>query len=229
MSIVEAPPVARTQPAQRFVLHNVSWEEYGKFLEAIGENHVRVTYDRGSLELMSPLPIHERYKHFFSLFFTALSVETGIKIFGMGSTTFRSQKAARGLEPDECYYLQSAERVRDLTLVDLAVDPPPDLAIEMDVTSSVLNRMEIYAALGIPEVWRCDGQTLEAFCLGAERGYLQTPNSMAFPFLPLNDLLELIQHGLAKANDGEWFQVVQEWLREDVLPLREASQPPSRK
>ena len=59
MSIVEAPTPVQTQPVQRFVLHNVSWEQYGKFLEAIGENHVRVTYDRGSLELMSPLPIHD--------------------------------------------------------------------------------------------------------------------------------------------------------------------------
>ena len=89
MSTVEAPAVVRTQPVQRFVLHNVSWEAYGKFLEAIGENHVRVTYDRGRLELMSPQPLHERYKHFFSLFFTVFTLETGIEIAGVGSTTFR--------------------------------------------------------------------------------------------------------------------------------------------
>jgi Uma2 family endonuclease len=220
MSTVEAPAPVRTEPVQRFVLHNVSWEEYGKFLEAIGENHVRVTYDRGRIEFMSPLPIHERYKHLFSLFFLALSKETGVKVYGMGSTTFRSQAAARGLEPDECYYIQSAERVRDLTKADLTVDPPPDLAIEVDITSSMLNRMEIYASLGIPEVWRCDGQVLEAYCLGADGRYLRTPSSLAFPFLPLDDLLEAIQHGLARANDGEWFRMVQEWLRKDVLPLR---------
>jgi Uma2 family endonuclease len=221
MSTVEAPVAVRTQPAQRFVLHNVSWEEYGKFLEAIGENHVRVTYDRGRLELMSPQPIHERYKHFFSLFFTVLSLETGIKVFGLGSTTFRRPDVGRGLEPDECYYLQSAARVPDLTKCDLTVDPPPDLAIEVDITSSMLNRMEIYASLGIPEVWRCDGQVLEAYCLGGDGRYLRTPSSLAFPFLPLDDLLEAIQHGLAKADDGEWFRMIQEWLRKDVLPLRQ--------
>jgi Uma2 family endonuclease len=220
MSTVEAPAPVRTEPVQRFVLHNVSWEEYGKFLEAIGENHVRVTYDRGRLELMSPQPLHERYKHFFSLFFTVLTLETGIEISGMGSTTLRRPDAGRGLEPDECYYLQSAARVPDLTKFDLTVDPPPDLAIEVDITSSMLNRMEIYASLGIPEVWRCDGQVLEAYCLGADGRYLRTPSSLAFPFLPLDDLLEAIQHGLARANDGEWFRMVQEWLRKDVLPLR---------
>jgi len=223
MSTVEAPTPVRTQPAQRFVLHNVSWEQYGKFLEAIGENHVRVTYDRGSIEFMSPLPIHERYKHFFLLFFFALSKETGVKIYGMGSTTFRSPEADRGLEPDESYYIQSAAQVRDLTAVDLTVDPPPDLAIEIDITSSVLNRMGVYAGLGIPEVWRCDGQVLEAFCLGADRRYKRTPNSSTFPFLPLDEVLQLIRHGLARADDVEYVDTAQEWLREDVLPLRQDS------
>ncbi|HBI42206.1 MAG TPA: Uma2 family endonuclease [Planctomycetales bacterium] len=223
MSTVEAPAVVCTQPVQRFVLHNVSWEEYGKFLEAIGENHVRVTYDRGSIEFMSPQPLHERYKHFFSLFFLALSKETGVKIYGMGSTTFRRRDAGRGLEPDECYYLQSAARVRDLTTADLTVDPPPDLAIEVDITSSVLNRMEVYASLGIPEVWRCDGQVLEAYCLGANRCYERTPNSAAFPFLPLDEVLQLIQHGLVGADSVEWLEAAQEWLREDVLPRRQDS------
>ena len=113
-------------------------------------------------------------------------------------------------------------RVRDFTTLDLAVDPPPDLAIEVDITSSVLNRMEIYASLGIPEVWRCDSQTLEAYCLGADGRYVRMPNSRAFPFLPLDELLEAIQQGAAAALDGDWFRTVQEWLREDVLPLREA-------
>jgi Uma2 family endonuclease len=223
MSTVEAPAPVLTQPAQRFVLNNVSWEQYGKFLEAIGENHVRVTYDRGRLELMSPQSLHERYKHFFSLFLLALSKATGVKIYGMGSTTFRSPNADRGLEPDESYYIQSAAQVRDLTAVDLTVDPPPDLAIEIDITSSVLNRMEVYAGLGILEVWRCDGQVLEAYCLGADRRYERTPNSAAFPFLPLDEVLQLIQHGLVGADSLEWLEAAQEWLREDVLPRRRNS------
>ena len=114
------------------MLNNVSWEQYGKFLEAIGENHVRVTYDRGRLELMSPQSLHERYKHFFSLFLLALSKATGVKIYGMGSTTFRSPNADRGLEPDESYYIQSAAQVRDLTAVDLTVDPPDHLVSLLD-------------------------------------------------------------------------------------------------
>ena len=229
MNILLKPPPVRLEPAQRFVLHGVSWEEYGKFLEAIGENHVRVTYDRGSLELMSPLPVHERYKHCFSLFFTVLTLETGVSVTGLGSTTFRRRDAERGLEPDECYYLQSASQVRDWTALDLSVDPPPDLAVEIDVTSSVLNRMAVYASLGVPELWRCDGQVLEAFRLGSGRRYLQTPKSVALPFLPLDELLPLLQRGVVRADDGEWCRLVQTWLRERVLPLREAPAPKPRR
>ena len=76
----------------------------------------------------------------------------------------------------------SAARRAHLTLLDLAIDPPPDLAVEVDITSSVLNRMEIYASLGIPEVWRCDGQVLEAFCLGIDRRYVRSSESLGFPF-----------------------------------------------
>ncbi len=164
-----------------------------------------------------------RYKHFFSLFFLALSKEAGVKIYGMGSTTFRCAETNRGLEPDECYYLPSAARMRDLTLTDLAVDPPPDVAIEVDITSSVLNRMEVYAGLGIPEVRRCDGQVLEAYCLGANRRYERTPTSAAFPFLHLDEVLELIQYGLPRTDDVDWLGRAEEWLREDVLPLRQDS------
>ncbi len=172
---------------------------------------------------MSPLPVHERYRHCFSLFFSVVAMETGVPITGMGSTTFRRPDAERGLEPDECYYLQSASRVRDWTALDLSVDPPPDLAIEIDVTSSVLNRMAVYASLGVPELWRCDGQVLEAYRLGSNGRYRRTPNSVALPFLPLDEVLALLQRGVIRSDDGEWCRTVQAWLRERVAPLREAS------
>ena len=216
MNILHTPQSVRLAPAQRFVLHCVSWQEYEKFLEAIGENHVRVTYDRGSIELMSPLPIHERYKHCFNQFFTILALETGIPITGMGSTTFRREDEDRGIEPDECYYLQSASQVRDWKTLDLAVDPPPDLAIEIDITSSVLNRMEVYAALRIPELWRFDGEALEVYHLGADGAYDSVAKSIALPLLPLDKLVPLIERGASRSSDAAWLREIQSWLRANV-------------
>src|SRR4051812_27686996 len=135
MNILHAPAKPTgLEPGQRFVLSCVSWEAYEKFLDAVGERNIRLTYDRGTLELMTLSPIHERYKHRFALFFGMVALETGVNIVGMGSTTFRRPDEERGLEPDECYYVQSVSRVPDWTTLDLARDPPPDLAIEIDIT-----------------------------------------------------------------------------------------------
>src|ERR1700730_1545257 len=103
MNIIHRPETAaRPEPAQRFVLHNLRWDDYEKILAVVGNRRIRVTYDRGSLELMSPLPIHESYKRYFGLLLGVLSEELGVPVRGLGSTTFRRRDADRGLEPDEC-------------------------------------------------------------------------------------------------------------------------------
>ena len=112
MNVLLTPPATvGMHDVQRLVLDWVSWEQYEKFLEAVGERRIRLTYDRGRLEFMTISPLHERLKHLFSLLLTAVELETGIRACGVGSTTFRSREAQRGLELDECYYLQSASRV----------------------------------------------------------------------------------------------------------------------
>ena len=169
MNILHTPHATTgLEPTQRLVLDCVSWAEYEKFLEAVGKRRVRLTYDRGRLEFMTVSSLHERYKHLFCLLLAVVALETGARVVGVGSTTFRRRDVERGLEPDECYYLQSASRVRDLTALDLGVDPPPDLAIEVDVTRSVMDRLGVYAALRVPEVWRFDGQAVEAYGLAAD-------------------------------------------------------------
>src|SRR5262249_10983294 len=141
MNVLVSPPLVPESP-QRIVLNRVSWRDYENFLEAMACQNIRSTYDRGVLEIMSPLPLHETLKHLFGMLFLALGEEFDLMIRGLGSSTFRKEAAGRGLEPDECYYLASWPRVRDWRHIDLAVDPPPDLALEVDITTNWLDRRQ---------------------------------------------------------------------------------------
>ena len=169
---------------QHVVLHGVSWEFYEHLLEQLGNRPIRVTFDNGDLEMMAPLPLHERWKKRMARLIEALSEELDIEIDTLGSTTFRSRAVTRGLEPDECYYVQHADAVRGKQELDLTVDPPPDLAIEIDITRRSIPRQPIYASLRIPELWRFD-RKLTVLRLGADGQYHAAQSSAAFPFLPL--------------------------------------------
>ena len=222
MNILLKPQPVRLEPAQRFVLGCVSWEEYGKFLEAIGENHVRVTYDRGSLELMSPLPVHEVYKTLFARLMDAIMVEADIPMRALGSTTFRREDVEGGLEPDQCYYMASAARVRSWWTLDLAIDPPPDLAIEIEITHSTVDRMHIYAGLRVPEVWRFNGERLIVHRLRRDGAYRVVPRSVELPFLPMDEVPALFQQSMELQEDRALVRGLRDWVRTRVVPLREA-------
>src|SRR5262245_37853905 len=137
----------------RILLQNVPWETYVQLRDVSENDHIRMTYDRGTLELMSPLSIHEWYGRILGRCVETATMELGIDIRSGGSTTFRREDLERGLEPDECYYILNEPRVRGKDNLDLSVDPPPDLAIEVDVTRTSTGKMTIYAAIGIPELW----------------------------------------------------------------------------
>jgi Uma2 family endonuclease len=231
MSIVEHPIRAKLEP-QRFVLSGIGWDRYEKILEAVDGFNVRVTYDRGEVELMSPLPIHEAVKVWFGQFVTVLAMELDIPFKSMGSTTIRRRDVDRGLEPDDCYYFANAMNVRDWAALDLQRDPPPDLAIEVDITSSSLSRMGIYAALKVPEVWRFDGEDLRAYSLGDGGSYQETATSLSLPYLPLTEILQLLEQGLREqGDDRQRLRAMKEWSTRRAIPLKEAweSDDPSRK
>jgi len=203
--------------AQRFVLCDVDWEGYRSLLNILGDRPVRVTYDRGTLELMTPLPIHERYKSLFGRLIEMLTEELDLPMYSFGSTTFLREDLERGLEPDECFYLASAEKIQDQKSIDLQFDPPPDLAIEIDVTSSSTRRMSIYAALGVPELWRFDGEALTVFCLQGDGAYRVAEQSTAFPFLPMDAVAAFIaDYGIG--TDTQWAKALRRWVRETVVP-----------
>ncbi|HEY2251744.1 MAG TPA: Uma2 family endonuclease, partial [Planctomycetaceae bacterium] len=112
-----------------------------------------------------------------------------IPILSLGNTTFRREDSARGLEPDECWYIGHEEQMRGRDSIDLLIDPPPDLVIEIEISRSVLDRMDIYAALGVPEVWRCDGRSITVAVLAGD-GYTESDHSPTFPNVPLSGIVE---------------------------------------
>jgi Uma2 family endonuclease len=209
--------------AQRLVVYGVNWQTYEKVLDAFADRPIRITYDRGNLELMSPLPIHEVYKCLFLRLIDDLSDALDFAMKACGSTTFRREDLDRGLEPDECFYLANLSRVRSWTRIDLTVDPPPDLAVEVDNTNSSLDRMGIYAALGVPELWRFDGETLQAHELVAGV-YLPRPHSPTFPFLPLAEIVSLLDQSITITDDRELRRNIRSWVRDRVVPLHHARQ-----
>src|SRR5260370_39130270 len=145
---------------RRFLFEKVNWEAYEALLKTWQDLPVRMTYDQGRLEIMSPLLSHEQYGSLLAQMVEAFTLELRIPRHTGGSTTFKQEAKERGLEPDECYWIQNEPRMRSRKEFDPDTDPPPDLAIEVDITSSSLDRMSIYADLGVPQVWRFDGDTL---------------------------------------------------------------------
>lgn len=174
---------------QRFVMTGEPWRTYTRCLKLFEERRsVRITYDRGVLEVVTLTYEHEREAHVLAFLILAWAEERQVVLRGGGSTTFKRRDLLRGLEPDQCYWIANQAQVRGLTRIDLTRDPPPDLVLEIDVTHSSVPRMPIYAALGVPEVWRPHGTTLSMHLLQADGAYASIPVSQALPPLAPNDL-----------------------------------------
>jgi Uma2 family endonuclease len=173
---------------QGLVLGSVSWPTYERLLRIFDGRHLRITYDRGELEIMTLSPEHERFKHLLALLIAVLIEELGWNMAGFGSMTFKQRRRKRGLEPDECYWIQNEPAVRGKDKIDLRKDPPPDLVLEFDWTHSSIDRLAIYAVLRVAEVWQYNGTSLRVQILGADGKYAQSKQSQAFPFLPMDEV-----------------------------------------
>jgi Uma2 family endonuclease len=217
MATVAVPRSPIVEGEQRFLIPRVGWDGYQALLDLIGDRPIRLTYDRGDVELMSPLYSHERYGRLFYRVILTITEELDIPMVAAGSTTFRAQMLDRGLEPDECCYLANAARLRDTDRIDLAIDPPPDLAIEIEITRSALDRLGIYAALGVPEVWRFDGERLTVHVLGEDGAYRESTTSAAFPFVPMGEVARFVREHDAN-NDTRWGRAFRAWVRAEVVP-----------
>ena len=135
----------------------------------------------------------------------------------MGSTTWNREDLDKGLEADESFYLGDLARIADPDNVDLAIDPPPDLAIEIEITRSILNRIGIYGALGVPELWRFNGITLRVLLRQDDGPYLQSSASAAFPDVPMDAIAQFAaREGIRDEN--AYLDEFTAWVREIVLP-----------
>ena len=171
------------------VLRGVTWEDYSRLLAGFAElPTVRLTYDRGVLEIMAPLYRHDFSSRFLGLIVHVLTDELNLPFASGGATTLRRRRRRRGLEPDECFWIANEPRVHGRQRINLRINPPPDLAIEVDVTHSSLDRMAIYAALRVPEVWRLDVTGLTFHVLQPSGDYAASATSRSFPWLTSADL-----------------------------------------
>ena len=207
---------------QRFLLSGVDWKSYVRFLRALDHRHVRLTYDRGELELMTLSFLHEWYSAFLGRLIQVLTEELNWPMASLGSTTLKLKKRQRGLEPDKGFYLKNESSVRTKSRIDLRTDPPPDLALEIDISHSSLNRMGIYAALRIPEVWRFDGQSIYVHLLGPDGQYHASARSLAFPFLPMDAIAEFLQ----KRNEMDETSLIRsfrDWVKAQIAGNWKAS------
>ncbi|MEH1948300.1 MAG: Uma2 family endonuclease [Nostoc sp.] len=185
--------VKSTPAEQRTVLQNISWETFEALLRDTGEDRgSRFAYDCGVLEIMTPLFEHENPKIQFDRFILILAEELGIEIRSAGSTTLKRKISKRGIEPDTCYYIQNELAIRGKQTLDLEKDPPPDLAIEIDITSSSVNKLGIYSALGVTELWKYDGQNLKFYQL-TEGQYVECKFSIAFPIVSVSEISRFIE------------------------------------
>ncbi|ODH01862.1 hypothetical protein A4S05_26745 [Nostoc sp. KVJ20] len=185
--------VKLTLAEQRTVLDNVSWETFEALLRDTGEDRgSRFAYDCGVLEIMTPLFEHENPKIQFDRLIFALAVELKTKIRSAGSTTLKRKPIAKGIEPDNCYYIQNEPIIRGKQELDLTSDPAPDLAVEIDITSTSINKFNIYAALGVGELWRYNGEILKFYQLVASE-YIEIKSSIAFPLISVSEMNRFIQ------------------------------------
>ncbi len=202
---------------QRVVLRNVRWETYeGLLADHSDSSTPRFTYDQGTLEIMSPLPEHEEANRALASIVENVAVEWRMSFRNLGSTTFKREDLGRGFEPDSCFYLQNAERVRGKARIDLTVDPPPDLIIEIDVTHRSLDKLPIYAVLGVPEVWRYQGSRLAILVLD-DGAYQERDESLALPRVTASALSRLLQQS-QETDSPDWILQVRDWARTLLNP-----------
>jgi Uma2 family endonuclease len=176
--LIEAMP-----PGATLTLQNIGWEEYEDLLHEFDERPgIRFTYDQGRLEIMTLSAEHEGIAGLFPALVLILAEECRTDYLSRKSTTMRKRKKSRGLEPDDCFYFRNFKRISGKKTLDLTVDPPPDLAIEVDVTSGSMNKFPIYAAIGVPELWRHDGRRVQFYRL-VDGQYTEITHSDLFPFL----------------------------------------------
>lgn len=214
MAATTAISSTQAPPEGRLVFADVPWKDYEAMLQIVGERRVRVTYDQGTMEVSMPSQRHEQAAQLLGLFVTRLAEEWEIPYEPLGMTTWKSPGAARGLEADQGYYVEHHRVAREKEHLDLETDPPPDMAIEVDITTSSLDRIEIYGGLRVPEVWRYDGVRLSMYQLQPDGQYRPCETSRSFPGLRPADVARFVELGRTM-DKIQWARELRDWAHSE--------------
>ncbi len=199
---------------QWVILQNVTWQEFETILEELGEHRgSRLAYENGMLEIMMPLPEHEANKEIIGDLVKALLEELDIEFCSLGSTTFKNQQMAQGIEPDQCFYIQNEVRIRGKNRIELENDPPPDLGLEVDVTSRT--HPSIYQALRVPELWRFEQGQLQINVL-QDGQYVAVAESPTFPGLPLIEVIPSYLEQARTTGRNAALKAFRLWVRKQI-------------
>jgi Uma2 family endonuclease len=198
---------------ERLLLTGISWDFYLRFCDELEGRRIRLTYDRGDMEIMITKRPHEFYKKLLAKLVEQLVLELNIPVSSGGSMTFQRADLQRGIEPDECWWIAHESQLRGVREFDAQRDPPPDLAVEIEITSSLVKRVGIYAALRVPEIWRFNGTTLQFSALQEDGSYQSSEYSLAFPFLKPEHLTPFLQID-AKKDETTRLREFVSWLRD---------------
>jgi Uma2 family endonuclease len=201
------------------VLQNVTWQTYQALLADMGEHRsARLAYDRGTLEIKMPSKLHELINRLLERIITTLTEELGMNVLSLGSTTFDSEEVEQGVEPDSCFYIQNADRVNPEDNAP-PKDFPPDLVVEVDITSSSRSRLNIYKVIGVPEIWRYSRQGLAILQL-RQGEYVECEYSSIFAILSAEMLENFLERGKQSKDHNSLVSELRKWLRNpnNMLP-----------
>jgi Uma2 family endonuclease len=200
-------------PDEIIRLSGISWSTYETLLEELRDRRLRLTYNRGNLEILAPSSEHELSKEVLGRFIDTIAEEFEVNIYPLGSTTFK-QPELSGAEPDKCFYIRNITAVQGKRRLDMEKDPAPDLIVEIDITSSSKNRLQVYADLGVAEVWIYNGESL--FIQKLQNGsYIATQTSQFFPNLVTSDIAGWLQ----RSTTMDYLALVKEfrgWVRNQI-------------
>ena len=204
--------IGRMSADSVLVQHGISWNDYEELLDAVGEaSSLRICYDEGTLQVMSPSSKHEHVAKLIERLVDLLSIRQRTKVLFYGSATLKKQSEQKGAEPDACFYVQTADAVGTKEQIDFDTDPPPDIVVEIDIHHESISKFPIYAAFGVPELWRYDGDSLTIYHL-RDGEYVLSDASQALPILTSAVLSDF----LARSPKEDQYDIVlafEEWLK----------------
>jgi Uma2 family endonuclease len=213
MVTLASPTISQPVGEKRVVFYHLNWQSYQQILQALGESRsARLTYDRGILEITMPLEDHEFAAELIGRFIYFLVSELGQRIKSMRSTTIEREDLNRSPEPDNAFYIKNQPQVAGRT-VNSQEDPPPDLVVEVDITHTDIDKLSLYAALGVPEFWRFNGREWRIYQL-QDGNYQEQEVSPTFPFVPKDKLYEFLI--LARQDEIEAEQALRDWVRSQL-------------